>query len=227
MLMPRQIRLQKLLAMGFFSFLSCKPTSDSSAPEILLLDDFADDANEWVDPTNKNPVLIQKIVDGKLCLDSFTDEMGVASSIFVDINDSKDFSIEAKMKIAGRNKLAYACVNFGASKLTEASRNISGVEVPTDIGDKKYYFGYSDFGELLVAEWNKGKEKYFYRGYSDAVNKDGFNKMLIEKKNDSISYVINDSVIFKQKPMKLKGRGVGFSVSPNSTLWVDYIKIIN
>jgi hypothetical protein len=219
------MKTHQIILVSLFSLFSCSSTKE--LPAVAVFDDFADNTNGWVDSANKSTVLIQKISDGKLCLDSFNEEMGVASSMTLALDEAKDFSIEASMKIKGKNGLAYASIDFGILKLTNGMRTISGVDVPTDLGDSKYYFGFSSERELLVTEWNKGKEVYFYRGYSDKIDIKGFNKIFIEKRGDSISYAINDKVVFKQKAKKLKGEGLGFSVAPNATLWVDYLKVIN
>jgi hypothetical protein len=213
--------------MKLFRFLLGKSTAAPTPPQIILWDTFADDARGWVEPTNRNPVLRQKIEQGKLCLDSSSPEMGVASSVPSSLNGAKDFTIETSLKVSGKEDLAYASLNFGIAKLTPGLRTIAGVEVATNLGDTEYYFGYSDQQEVLVAKWHKGVETYYYRGYSNAVEVGAFNQLTIAKHQGLVSYAINGVVVFRHKAQPLRGRGVGFSVAPNATLWVDYIKVIN
>ena len=214
--------------MTLFGFLSCSPTKKKdTTPKVLLIDNFEDNSNGWVDLGKDNPTLNQKIINGKLSLESSSEEMGVISYINLSLNYSRDFSIESELMIESKGDLAYASLDFGILKKDSAIRNINGINVPTTLGDKNFYFGFSDTKEILIAKWDKGKETYYFRGYNDSIRLNDYNKLLISKKFDSIYYFLNDNLIFKQRFEKLAGKGFGFSTAPNSKLLVDYIKIIN
>lgn len=213
--------------MTLFGFLSCKTNKKDTTPRILLIDNFNDNINGWVDLGKDNPTLNQKIDNGKLYLESSSSEMGVISYVNLDLDCSKDFRIESKLKIESKGDLAYASLDFGIFKKDSAIRNINGTNVPTTLGDKNFYFGYSETNEILIAKWDKGKETYYYRGLNDSIRPNDFNKLVISKKLDSIYYYLNDNLIFKHRFEKLPGKGFGFSTAPNAKLLVDYIKIIN
>jgi hypothetical protein len=222
-----RLNLERLLRMRFFRFLLGQSAAPAPPQQLLLLDTFADDRNGWVDPTNRNPVLRQEIEQGTLCLDSCSPEMGVASFIASSLNGTRDFTIEASIKVGGKGDLAYACLNFGIAQLTAGLRTIADVEVGTDLGATKYYFGYSEYQEVLVAKWHKGVETFYYRGYNNAVEVGEFNKLTITKQQGRVSYAINGEIVFWHKARPLPGTGVGFSVAPNATLWVKYIQVLN
>jgi hypothetical protein len=221
------LNLEHFLSMRLFRWLVGKATVPPTPPQLLLWDTFADDRNGWIDATNRNPVLRQSLEQGRLCLDSSSPEMGVASSIASRLNGTRDFTIEASLKVRGKGDLAYACLNFGVAKLSPGLRTIAEVEVATDLGDTKFYFGYSDRQEVLVTKWHKGVETYYYRGYSEAVEVGAFNQLTITRHQGHVSYALNGTVIFRHKARSLPGSGVGFSVAPNATLWVEYIKVRN
>lgn len=201
--------------MTLFGFLSCKTKINDTSPKLLLIDNFDDNSNGWVDLGKDNPTLNQRIENGKLILESSSKEMGVISCIKLNFDYSKDFSIESMLKIEGKGDLAYASVDFGISKKDSAIRNINGINVPTTFGDKNFYFGFSETNEVLITKWDKGKETYYFRGFNDSIRSDDFNKLVISKKNDSIYYYINDNMIFKHRYEKLPGKGFGFSTAPN------------
>jgi hypothetical protein len=219
--------LEHFLPMRLFRWLFGKAAAPPGPPQLLLWDTFADDRNGWVDATNRNPVLRQSLEQGRLCLDSSSPEMGVASSIASRLNGARDFAIEASLKVRGKGDLAYACLNFGIAKVTPGLRTIAGVEVATDLGDTKLYFGYSDRQEVLITKWHKGVETYYYRGYIEAVEAGAFNQLTIAKHQGHVSYAINGTVIFRHKAPSLPGSGVGVSVAPNAPLWVENIKVVN
>ena len=175
--------------MRLFHFLLRKLAT--TPPQLILLDTFVDDTNGWVEKTNRSLVLKQRIEQGALCLDSSSPDMGVASSITSTLQTGRDFTIEARLKVSGKGELAYACLEFGIAKLTPGWRTIAGEEVATDWGDTKYYFGYSDHQELLVAKWHKGGETYYHRGYCEAVEVGAFNKLTITKHRGLMSYALN------------------------------------
>ena len=219
---------QIIILMTIFGFLSCNPINrKDTTRKVILVDNFDDNSNGWVNLGEDNPTLIQKIDNGKLYLESSSEEMGVISYINLDLNYSKDFSIESKLMIERKENLAYASLDFGILKKDIAIRNINGINVPTTLGDKNFYFGISDTKEILIAKWDKGKEIYYFRGHNDLIRINDYNKLFISKKLDSIYYYLNDNLIFKQRFEKLAGKGFGFSTAPNSKLLVDYIKIIN
>jgi hypothetical protein len=211
--------------MRLFRFLLSKLAATPA--QLVLFDNFADDANGWIEATNRSPVLRQKIAQGRLCLDSSSPDMGVNSSVTGLLNGARNFTIEARLQIQGKGDVAYACLNFGIAKLTPGLRTIAGGEVATDLGDTKYYFGYSDRQELLVAKWHKGVETYYYRGYSETLDVGAFNTLTIAKHQGIVSYALNGQVLFQHKARPLRGTGIGVSVAPNATVWVDYIKLMN
>ena len=214
--------------MTLFGFLSCKLTNKKeTTPKVVLIDNFDDNSNGWVYSGKDNPTLTQKIDSGKLYLESSSKKMGVISYINLDLNFSRDFSIESELKIEGKGDLAYASLDFGILKENNAIRNINGINVPTTLGDNNFYYGFSDTKEIIIAKWEKGKETYYFRDHHDSVRLNDYNRLLISKIKDSIYYYLNNELIFKQSFHKLPGKGFGFSTAPNSKLWVDYIRITN
>lgn len=197
--------------------------------KVLLVDNFDDNSNDWVYSNNHNPVLIQRIDSGKLHLQSKTSEVGVISYIHVDIDDSKDFSIEAKLmlKSSSTHFEKYVSLDFGILKEEKTTEKINGENVLTTSGDSNFSFRYNNRKEILISKWEKGEETYYSNLYKDFILLDNYNTLLISKKGNSISYYVNDEIIYKQPFTKLPGKGIGFSTSTNSELWVDYIKITN
>ena len=85
---------QIFLVVSLFGFLSSKTTSEKTREPINFLDEFMNNSNGWVQEEINNPLLIQEIKDGMLYLESNSSELGVASSIDFEFDESKDFEIE-------------------------------------------------------------------------------------------------------------------------------------
>jgi len=213
--------------MSIFRFLSSKPTNERTSQQVDFIDEFADNSNGWVEEEINNPSLIQQIKNGMLYLESNINELGVSSTMSFKLDESKDFEIEAKVKIQTEAEDCNVTLDFGISQNSRGHRVVGGQEVNTTWGATNYYFGYSDSNEFLIAKWEEGKETYYSRGHNDSLNTGGFNIIRISKVSKITKYFINDEQVFEHPHRKLFGAGLGFSSSPNSKLWVDYIKITN
>ena len=77
--------------MSIFSFLSSKTANYKPTQKVNFIDEFIDNSNGWVDIENNNPLLIQQIKNGMLYLESNSDEMGVSSIMYFELDESKDF----------------------------------------------------------------------------------------------------------------------------------------
>jgi hypothetical protein len=210
---------------GLFSGNSIKVKNEPI--QVKLMDSFENNSNGWVESDRDNPPFIQRIENCKLYLESTSNEMGVISSIYFNLNESKDFQIEIQFKIQNINNDYFSTFDFGIFKQKNAFRKVSGLNIPTTYGDKNFYFGYNRLKEICIAEWNKGKENYFYREFHDSIKLNDFNQLLIKKMSDKISYYFNNEMIYQHKYKKLFGSGFGFATAPNSKLWVNYIIIKN
>ena len=218
---------QIFLVVSLFGFLSSKTTFEKTREPINFLNEFMDNSNGWVQEEINNPLLIQEIKDGMLYLESNSSELGVASSIDFEFDESKDFEIEANVKIITDTDLCHVTLDFGVRQSKRGLRSVGGQYVNTTWGSTNYYFGFSDSQEYLVAKWNKGKETYYTRGYADNIETQDFNVIKIKKIGKISRYYINQELVSEQPYKKLFGTGIGFSSSPNSKLWVDYIRITN
>ena len=118
-------------------------------------------------------------------------------------------------------------IDFGILQNRKGLRFIGGQEINTTWGAVHYYFGYSNNKEHLIAKWKRGKETYYSRANNDSIQPVGFNKLRISKFSKTTQYFINNELIFEHPYRKMFGDGFGFASSPNSKLWVDYIKITN
>jgi len=215
---------QILLIVSLFGLFTNKPTR--SEP-LNFRDDFEDNSNGWVQEEINNSVLIQRIENGMLYLESNSDELGVASSIDFEFDESRDFEIETRVKILTDNYHCNVTLDFGIKQNVSGSRSAGGQDVNTTWGASSYYFGYSNSQEYLMAKWNKGKEKYYSRGYAAQINPEDFNIIIIKKEGKTSRFFINNQLVFEKPYKKMFGTGIGFSSSPNSRLWVDYFKITN
>ena len=215
---------QTLLIVSLFGLLSNKQAHQEPRN---FFDDFQDNSNGWVYEEINNPLLIQRIQNGMLCLESNSSELGVASTIDFEFDQTRDFEIETRVKILSDIEECNVTLDFGIKQNVSGSRLVGGQNVNTTWGAVNYYFGYSDSQEYLMAKWNKGKEKYYARGYSEQIKTDDFNVIRIKKEGKTSKFFINDQLIHEQPYKKMLGTGIGFSSSPNSKLWVDYFKITN
>lgn len=193
--------------------------------EVDFEDNFNDNSNGWVQEDIKHNLLIQKIENNHLHLKSLTDEMGVHSSINLPINENRNFEIEAKIKLSGREDLYYFTLDFGIKRKDSERTNVAGQNIPTSFGQKNYYFGFSNSQEYLVTKWIYGKETYYVRDYSTHINIDGFNILKIQKSNNMMYYYVNGHLLFEHKYKKFFGTGLGFGTAPNANLVVEYVKV--
>lgn len=214
-----------IILMGLFSCNSNK--TEKSNIKNIVYDNFNDDSNNWINKEFNEPPFLHKIENGMLYLDSTSDEMGIVSYVNFKIDESKDFKLETRLKIDDDSDDSYITFDFGILQSTDGRRTVSGLDISTSYGQKNYYFGYSNAKEVLITKWNKGKEKYLHRGYFDSIKLGDFNILKIKKENKTISFYINDQVVFSTKFKKLPGIGFGFSSSPNSKVYIDYFSIDN
>ena len=197
----------------------------SNFNEKNFIENFENDSNEWIDKNSKSEYLIQEIKDGCLFLKSLTKEMGVCASIFLPINEQRNYEIETRFKISGIEDLYYSSIEFGIKRKNRERTLVEGKYIPTTFGSKHYYFGYSNTKEYLITKWKYGTEKYYKRGFEEEINARDFNTLKILKEKSKMNFYINGKLIHRQKYLKLFGTGIGFATAPNSELLVDYIKI--
>lgn len=223
--MNKKFLIYLILLVNIFSFFSCK--RNSNLQTVILDEDFKNNEKNWIDTLQNHPLLIQKIFDNTLYLESNSPDMGAISTIELNINESANFTIETSLKIDSELDFSYATLDFGMKKENKGLREVDGQLIPTTLGDKYYYFGYSNSKEILISEWNKGNENYLFRGLNKSINIEDFNHLKISKINDSVYYYLNNQFIFNHEFKKMPGKGLGFSTSPIGKAWIKYIKVVN
>ena len=176
-----------------------------SQPVEIFRDDFNDNSNFW---TNDK---YTKIKNGHLiasCDSSYIFRMNFKE---ININDKKDFDIEAKIKqLSGDENQAYGIV-WGSSSWKNS--------LIFDIASKGWYriFGYKNSKLFYIkkAVWRKDiiKPKYAY------------NILRIKKRGNNLNYYINGIKVFSSGNYAFSGYYTGIITGKNTKIAADYFKI--
>lgn len=185
-------------------------TSNALTVDYIFNEDFDNNVNDWIN-TTKAGEYSGSVKNGFYHWQSLnTSTRTTWCSSIPEIDQSRDFQIEAQIKI----------VKYNASG--DAHKLIWG----KDVNGNNFGLGFNGDGEIRGSKYIDGS----YVGFIDwkkleSFNKYGYNKLLVKKLGDYYYFYFNDKFV-KSVPFEpFYGNQTGFSVAPGSTMNVDYLKI--
>lgn len=175
----------------------------------------------------KHPQLIQEISKNKLILNSSSKEIGANSSIELNLDCSKKFTIRCKVRISSEPHDNYMYFHFGMLQRKKGTRLILNQKINTNYQASYFYYGFSNTGEIFVGNRKKGKDIDYRNQYSDLVRVNDFNTLQLQKLGNEMHYTLNGNLIFNLPFKRLAGDQLGFSTAAMGSLQVAYLKIDN
>mgnify|MGYP002336296798 CR=1 FL=1 len=187
----------------------------TAGPRVLFHDDFLDNRNGW-DVGNFPGSMVNSISNGNYVVETnaaYSYAAWLSEAKAPNIDQSRDFAVEAKLKIARGDLVSPVGIFWGGERKS----------------NDKYYFGY--FGD---GRWNYGKNHSnggwteIARGVSDKINlgEGGANVLTARKRGNSLELHINGDFVGRvpYEPF-LTGRTVGIASNRQKRLEIEYFKV--
>lgn len=199
-----------LLSVQVFSQSNYNDYSISSKAK-LFYDDFNNNDNKWIAVSNDKKQY--KIDSGYYSVQS-KNKYGKIVRRTISIDNSKDFEIEAKMKILKDDNINDAhLLHWGGT---------SG---------KQFEFGFNLNGKYIIGKYDASLSKgdkfisYVNWPHSPDIVKNDFNKLTIRKVKNYYYFFINEKLVHKMPFVDFFGNKMGVKCSSNSILQVDYMYV--
>jgi len=171
----------------------------------IFYEGFEDNRHKW-DLGQEDSSWIENIINGNLLFEAI-DELAKEDYISFEIDQKKDFEIEASIKFIKGNEAAANGLQWGKSE------------------NSQFDFMFNGNGQITIDRFSG--EFYDYLPFTPVVNynPDGYNKLTIRKYKDEYCFFFNE-VLVHQMPFKpFFGDNIGFQVGGKSTIQVDYLRI--
>ncbi|MBN2214164.1 MAG: caspase family protein [Bacteroidales bacterium] len=173
----------------------------------LFFDDFDDNRYKWGLGEAEDDWL-EKIADGHLHFRSF-DDNAKEDLINFEIEPNKDFEIETSIRFVEGDSLRFFGLQWGKS----------------DDLNNQYDFLISGNNYVTIDKYSGEFFDYLEPSVSDFLRKSHFNKLTIRKLNTNYYFFINEQLVYTMPFKPFFGNFIGFQVSENSSILVDYLKI--
>lgn len=203
------------LVLSVFSSISTHLTAQahlynyqSNHLDTILFDDFNDYANQWLLGIEEGS-WTETLDNGRLYFQSHTD-MPKEDLIPVIINTERDFEIETTIQFSKGNMNQAYGLQYGKS-MKES---------------KQYDFFISANGQFTIDTYDDGFTDFIPFTPSEHVNSYAPNKLTIRKVSDTAYYFINEHLVHKMPFQPFYGNMMGIQVAANSTILIDYIKVL-
>jgi hypothetical protein len=173
----------------------------------LFYDDFDDNRNNWGLGQVENDWL-EKVVDGNLNFQSF-DSHAKEDLIPFKIEQNKDFEIETAIRFVHGDSLKFFGLQWGKS---------------ADFNNQ-YDFLISGNNYVTIDKYSGEFFDYLEPSVSEFLRNNHFNKLTIRKLNTNFYFFVNEQLIYSMPFKPFFGDYIGFQVSENSSILIDYLKI--
>ena len=173
----------------------------------LFFDDFDDNRNEWGLGETKNDWL-EKIDDGNLHFQSF-DNNAKEDLVRFELEQTKDFEIETAIRFVQGDSIKFFGLQWGKS----------------DDFNNQFDFLISGNNYVTIDKYSGEFFDYLEPSVSEYLRKNHFNKLTIRKLNTNYYFFINEQLIYTMPFKPFFGNNIGFQVSENSSILIDYLKI--
>jgi hypothetical protein len=172
----------------------------------LFYDSFNSSGKGWEEDntSTKNFYLL----DGTYILNNKKASGTATSLITVDLDTSKDFEIEAKIKV------------LNSLKKTQLISLVWGSSID------KNYFGFTSEGSYRISKYVDGS----YSAYKDwtelsSVSEYSYNKLTIRKVASRMYFFVNGTLVYNMSFKKFFGNRIGFQSPSKTKIKADYLRV--
>lgn len=182
--------------------------NDFEVRDTVFYDDFNDFVNQWLLGVEEDS-WTETFDKGKLYFQSHG-EQSKEDVIPIILDTHRDFEIETVIQFSkGKMNQAYG-LQFGKSQILK----------------KQYDFFISANGQYSIDKYDEGFTDYVSFTPSEYVNRYAPNKLTIRKAADTLYYFLNETLVYSMPFQPFFGNLMGFQVGANSTILVDYFKVV-
>ncbi|GAB4417310.1 MAG: hypothetical protein OHK0039_27500 [Bacteroidia bacterium] len=185
---------------GYYDF-------SNSQKQDIFYDGFDDNRNAWW--TGNDGTDEATIAQGYLQWERLLTSNATSfwNKVFVD--EARNFEIETRFKIAKYSGGYLSGIIWGRS--------------PEQSSD--YVFGFNGNGSHRICKRTSDVWTYYTDWGSDAIIKDGFNKLTIRKVGNDYLYFINERFVHRERYEPMFGDRIGFVVNFGTKILVDYLRV--
>ncbi|MFH0756338.1 MAG: caspase family protein [Bacteroidota bacterium] len=176
--------------------------------DTILFDDFSGYVNQWLLGIEEGS-WTETLDDGKLFFQSHTNQPK-EDLIPVIIDTERDFEIETEISFSKGDLTKAFGLKWGKSK------NQS----------KQYDFFIAANGHFTIDKYDNGFVDYVPFTLSDLVNRYAANKLTFRKVGDHSYFFLNEQLVHQMPFQPFYGNLTGIQVAENSTILVDYFKVV-
>ncbi len=173
----------------------------------VINDNFNDNSYNWSLTNDKE--ISEKIKNGHLYIKNKTYQYNYRVWNSLNINESQDFTIEAKIKLISGTKFSEYGLSWNAYGWSNSMQ-----------------FIINSTGQYQVSRYSEGKEYVLLSGSNSAINGKGkYNIFKVVKQNNKYKFYINGKLLGSSQYYKKDGNKYGFYIDPAAEIAIDYFKI--
>jgi hypothetical protein len=193
-------------ALFFFSSFTIPPKFDEI---IIFYDDFSDNRHNWALETDLSKGFIR---NGTYELSSLGKKSDIRVQHLELIDESRDFEIEASLRIVGDSPYSNAII-WGSSSFEGQY-------------EEGFSFGFNSQQQFIALETKASiAHDFFHWQNYPRIHKSEFNKILVKKERNKYHFYINDVLVKTATVRIFEGKNLGFHAANGATIQVDYLKI--
>lgn len=184
-------------------------TNGQHHDNLIFFDDFSDNRNNW--GTGTATEYSESISDGNYYFEHFREEKGWSTWNAIEINEARDFKIEARIR-----------------KISGIQNNGFGISFGRSDSDHEYIFMISGNGYYKVNQYENVDRKEIIPWTKSAFINQGdgaSNKLTVMKRGDKLRFLINDTLLSEKPFQMFYGNKFGFTIFNNQKIAVDYLRL--
>ncbi|MEN7548344.1 caspase family protein [Rapidithrix thailandica] len=194
-----QSNLQSQLPSSYHAYSASQQTE-------VFSEHFDNNSNSW--PTGEHQEYTAYIQKGYYQLNHLRSFGAWSWHYAVDIDESRDFEIETRLKVLTHGEQGYL------------NGLIWGKEQNSD-----YRLGYNDYGSHRVCKIDHDTWHYFMNWKKGPVDVEGFNKLTVRKVGRKYYLFINEVLVHTMPYAPFYGKRIGFLANQSTELQVDYLTV--
>ena len=197
-----------LLSIILFSLFSFTNVSNWEKTTIFY-DDFEDNRHDWLLDSEFSKGTIR---NGIYTLSSLGERSDIRVQNLDLINETRDFEIEASIKIIGESKFCNSIIWGTPSIGGQYEEGLS--------------FGINSHQKFIALETKDWVAHDFFPWQENSIIKsNAFNKLLVRKRADEYLFYINDILVRNLSTDAFQGQNFGFHAANGATIQIDYLKV--
>ena len=193
---------------SFIAFLIFTVSAVISQEKNVYSEEF-NSSNSW--PTGNNATRVLEVKNGKYYFEHKRDNKSWnVTTRDINLDTSKDFEIETSLqKISGTKSYAFGLM-FGTENADNTFQFV--------LSDNQYRISKESSGEFVkIKSWTKSS--------SIKTNYYNYNKLKVKKKNNTISFYINDTYLTQIPFQSFFGKKIGILVYNEQKIAIDYLRV--